>query len=179
MATVPPLLVMCMVLFLKWKTEVFSTLLESLLVLLYLAVIPALAYILQPLIPALRHKGRSGQRTLAMILSVVGYLAGVITGYAMKVGSEVQLIYNTYLLSVIVLVLFNCFHIRASGHACSVAGPLIFLCVYGHYFIIPVCILIAVAVVWSSLVLKRHTVKDMIFGAAVSTLSFVCMNAIL
>lgn len=173
--TVPPLLVACMVLFLLWKTDVFSLYSEALFVVFYLAIIPALAYILQPIIPVLRDKGRSGQRILAMILSVLGYSAGVVTGYVTGVGNEVQLIYNTYLLSVVVLVIFNCFDIRASGHACSVAGPLIFLGMYGHYFVIPFCVGITVLVVWSSLVLNRHTVKELILGALVSTLSLVCM----
>lgn len=177
--TVPPLLVAGTVLYLKWSTDVFADYSQALYVLLYLAVIPALAYFVQPLVPGLRHKGRSGQRTLAMILSVTGYFSGVVTGYVTGVGRDVQLIYNTYLLSVIILVVLNCLHVRASGHACSVMGPLIFLCIYGHYFIIPVCIVIGAAVTWSSLLLRRHTVRDLIFGASVSTLSLVCMQLIM
>lgn len=176
--TVPPLLVGWMVLFLYVKTDLFSYLWEALLVLLFLAVIPALAYPLQPILPGFRGKGRSGQRKLAMILSCAGYVAGVIVGYAMRVGSEVQMIFNTYLLSVFVLVLLNCFHVRASGHACSVSGPLLFLCVYGHYTVILPCVLIAGMVTWSSLVLKRHTVKELILGASVSVTSFVLMRLI-
>ncbi len=177
--TIPPLLILFMIMFLKWKTDIFSSMTEMLSVLLFLAVIPALAYALQPIVPGFRHKGRSGQRTLAIILSCVGYTAGVITGYAMRMSNEVKLIFNTYFLSVVVLVALNCFHVRASGHACSVAGPLIFLVFYGHYFMILPCVLIAVAVVWSSLWLKRHTVKELMLGFTVSTVSFFFVNWLL
>lgn len=175
-ATVPPVLVVVMVLFLLWKTEMFASKTEAAAVVFFLAAIPTLAYLLQPILPGFRGKGRSGQRKLAMILSCIGYTAGVIVGYSVGVGSDVQMIYNTYLLSVIILAILNCFHIHASGHACSVSGPLLFLCVYGHYFVIVPCVLIAAAVVWSSLVLKRHTVKELSLGASVSMSSFLLMS---
>ena len=39
--------------------------------------LPLLAYPLQPVIPAFRNKGREGQRTLAMIMSSLGYVIAV------------------------------------------------------------------------------------------------------
>ena len=147
--------------------------------LLFLAVIPALAYPLQLVLPGFKHKGRKGQRDLAIILSCIGYTAGVVVGYLTKADARVQLVYNTYLISVLVLLFLNCFHIRASGHACSVVGPLLFLCCYGRYEGISPCIIVAMAVVWSSLVLKRHTVRELVLGGAASTVTFVIMNALL
>ncbi|MBE6672722.1 MAG: hypothetical protein E7599_04290 [Ruminococcaceae bacterium] len=177
--TVPPMLVGLMVVLLYHMTDVFAKPSEAWWVILFLAVIPALAYPLQPILPGFRGKGRAGQRRLAMILSCIGYIAGVVTGYAVNVGVQVQMIFNTYLLSVLILVLLNCFHVHASGHACSVSGPLLFLCVYGHYFVIIPCVVIAAMVVWSSLSLKRHTVKELALGASVSMGSFVIMNVIM
>jgi len=177
--TVPPFLVILVVTVLWKTTSVFITVWDAVPVVLFLAVIPLLAYLLQPFIPYFFQKGRSGQRALAIIVSCVGYTAGAVTGYISGVGREIQLIYNTYLLSVIVLTLFNCFHVRVSGHACSVSGPLVFLCYYGHIAFILPCILIACCVIWSSLTLKRHTARDLIAGASVSVLSFFIMNMIM
>ena len=174
--TVPPMLVLLMVVFLYAKTEVFSDIWQGGAVLLFLAVIPALAYLLQPMIPCFARKENAGMRKLAMILSAIGYPTGVVMGYAFEMGGQVQLIFNTYLLSLIILIIFNLLKIRASGHACSVSGPLLFLCVYGHYFVILPCLLISAAVVWSSLTLKRHTVKELLLGASVSMGSFLVMQ---
>ena len=44
----------------------------------FLVVMPLLAYPCQPLFPRFRDAGRSGQRALAIIFAVVGYIAGAV-----------------------------------------------------------------------------------------------------
>ena len=60
------------------KPEIFGDAATYILTLVFLTVLPLLAYPLQPVFPAFRDKGRSGQRTLAMIMAVVGYILGII-----------------------------------------------------------------------------------------------------
>jgi membrane-associated phospholipid phosphatase len=66
---------------------------------------------------------------------------------------------------VLILIFFNkVLHIRASGHGCSVTGPLVLLIYFiGPVVILP-CIMLACAVVWSSVLLKRHKPSDLAFG---------------
>ena len=58
----------------------FASPLHFVLALGYLSVLPVLAYPISAIIPALRRKGRDGQRNLAIALSIVGYLGGFLTG---------------------------------------------------------------------------------------------------
>lgn len=179
--TAPPILVTALfiVLFCNKRTF-FQSSEELLLAILLLGIVPALAYPLQALIPAFKEAGRKGQRKLAFILSVIGYTAALICGYVLHSGIQLLLIFWTYFLSVICLSLCNLFlHVRASGHSCSITGPLVFLVYFlGVYALIP-CILIAAGTVWSSLKLKRHTPKDLLSGAIVCILAFAISLAIM
>lgn len=173
--TVPPVLVSILIFILAVnRSEIFHGPHEILLSLICLAIVPVLAYPLQPVIPGLRDRGREGQRKLAFILSFAGYTAAMVLGLCFNSSPELKLIFGTYFLSVIILIIFNKFlKLRASGHACSITGPLVFLIYFiGARAILP-CIVIFALIIWSSLVLKRHTPKDLTFGAAVSILSFL------
>lgn len=78
-----------------------------------------------------------------------------------------------YFISIVILTIFNkLFHIRASGHSCSITGPLILLIYFvGTWCIFP-SLLIYAAVLWSSIELKRHTVKDLIMGSLACIVAF-------
>ena len=172
--TIPPLLVCILILVLSYtNAAIFVHSTDRWMCILFLAIIPVLAYPLQPLLPSIKEKGREGQRTLAFILSLIGYLGGVIYGYATAASSQLQLVFNTYLLSVILLTIYNkLLKLRASGHACSITGPFVFSIYFiGWYAIIP-CVIVAACVVWSSLLLKRHTVKDLTTGCLICIVSF-------
>ena len=174
--TVPPILVTGFLIVLALTREdIFQSRLQIGLSILLLGVVPLLAYPLQPLLPGFRGKGRAGQRALAFVLNLTGYAAAVAVGYCMRVSENLHLIYNTYLLSALVLTVVNkMFHIRASGHMCSAAGPLVFLIYYvGWQGILP-CAVIGCGVVWSSLRLKRHRVRELLMGAGVCLASFGC-----
>ena len=172
--TIPPILVgILTVLLINIRPGLFRSPADIVLCLICLAIIPVLAYPLQPLLPSFRGKGREGQRRLAFILSFSGYAAGVIIGLISGVSAELQFIFNTYLVSVLILIIFNkLLHLRASGHACSITGALLFLIFFaGPAAVIP-CIIIFILIIWSSLVLKRHTPLDLTLGSLVCAISF-------
>ncbi len=176
-ATVPPVMVGTLIVLLSvFRNDVFLNLGESLMTMLFLALIPALAYPLSMLIPSVRRKGREGQRNLAFLLSVVGYVGGVIYGLAAKVSLPLMIVFGTYLLSVIVLTVMNkLIKVHASGHACSIAGPIGLAC----YFLPPVCVISALIlyglIFWASVHMGRHTVKEFIWGSLSSPLSLAAV----
>ena len=134
--------------------------------LLFLVVLPILAYPVSWVVPCLRQRGRDGQRTLAIFFSLAGYLAGVVF-YLAADGTKLELlIYLTYLLSGIATALFSAAHIKSSGHACGVAGPITMLAV-GLSPLWALGYLILLAVFWSSLVLRRHTLPQLLLGSVI------------
>lgn len=174
MITVPPVLVCVLILTLALsRDDIFYHPLDIILSLVFLGIFPVLAYPLQPFLPFFKENGRAGQRKLAFILNIIGYTLAFVSGLFLHVNSRLMLIDMTYFFSVVLLTILNLLHIRTSGHACSATGPLVLLIYFtGATTIIP-CLIIMFLIVWSSLVLKRHTVKDLIFGI------FTCIAAFL
>ncbi|MBQ9151004.1 MAG: hypothetical protein IJX72_02045 [Clostridia bacterium] len=171
---VPPVMVgVLLVLLFTLRDDVFATTAEMVVSMLGLTVLPILAYPVSAIIPTIRKKGREGQRSLAMYLSTVGYVAVFVYGLIAGVGTGLMHIYTGYLLSVIIILIGNkVFKIRISGHACSVSGPT----VYSAYFLgiwgIIVGVLCWEAILWASLVMKRHTFKEFILGTLTCLFSF-------
>lgn len=166
--TVPPFLVSGMLITLTVSLEHFcSSMAEMALSILLLGLVPILAYPIQKILPT-KGEVREQQRNMAFILTFAGYLTALIFSIAGNCSRQLQYIIVSYFISMTLLVLLNkALHIRASGHACSVTGTLYFLSFFlGAPAIIP-CIGIALAVVWSSLYLKRHTIQEIFWGAAV------------
>lgn len=174
--TVPPIMVTVMIVILSMvRKDIFRNETEIILSLICLGIIPVLAYPLQPIMPGFKGKGREGQRNLAFILTLVGYVFAAVTGYLTDAGNQLQLIYITYLISIILLMVTNkILHVRASGHACSVTGPLIFLTYFTSLKALLPCIVVGAGSVWSSLKLKRHTAKELAMGALICIISFGC-----
>lgn len=171
--TVPPLMVTAMLLTLYFnKRELFDQGAYILVMISLLGIFPVLAYPMQKLIPKLNNEGREGQRKLAFIMSVIGYTTAFVWAFVCEAGKDVLLICSTYFLSVVILAICNLLHFKASGHACSITGPLLFLLYFmGGKFIIPI-VIIASAVIWSSLTLKRHTLPQLIGGIIACILTF-------
>ena len=67
--------------------------------LLFLTVLPAISYPLQPIMPYFKHQGREGQRNLAIIAANIGYIAGIIYAFAAQTPQELLIIFLTYFLS--------------------------------------------------------------------------------
>jgi hypothetical protein len=162
-----------LVLLFALREDVFASLTEMVVSLLGLTVLPVLAYPVSAIIPALRKTGREGQRTLAMYLSTVGYVAVFVYGLIAHVGMGLMHIYAGYLFSVVIILIGNkVFKVRISGHACSVSGPTVYSAYYLGIWGIVVGIVCWGAILWASLVMKRHTFKEFIFGTLTCLFSF-------
>ena len=172
--SVPPVMVgILLTLLLTLREDVFAAPLEFIASLAGLTILPILAYPVSVLIPAIRRKGREGQRSLAMYFSTVGYVGVFIYGLVAQVGTGLMHIYAGYLFSVIIILVGNkVFKVRISGHACSVSGPL----VYSGYFLGVWGILVGAVcwgvILWASLVMKRHTFREFVFGTLTCLFSF-------
>lgn len=151
------------------KEQFFGTPLNLALAITFLVVLPFLAYPIQPLVPGFRGKGREGQRNLAMWMSSLGYICGLATALFLPVSKYLLIIYLTYLISGVSLVLLNkVFKIKASGHACGVAGPIFSLIYFLGPWVLFGIFLLA-AVFWASLSMKRHDKSELLIGTTVPT----------
>lgn len=180
-ATVPPLLASGLLAILYFFHDgVFADLGQLLVSLGLLAFLPLAAYPLSYAASEIRSKGREGQRRLAFALSLTGYVFSLIYGISFQVSGSLLLIYLGYCISVIALIVLNkVVKVRASGHACSVFGPLVLLVYFiGPEGIVP-CAAVLLAVIWSSLYLGRHTAKELALGAASSSMAMAISIAIL
>ena len=172
--TIPPVMVgILLVLVFTLRDDVITTAAAMTASLLGLTVLPILAYPVSFAVPALRRKGREGQRTVAMYFSTVGYVAVFVYGLIAEVGVSLMHIYAGYLISVIIILVSNkVFKVRVSGHACSVSGPL----VYSGFFLglwgVVVGAVCWGAILWASLVMKRHTFKEFLLGTLTCLVSF-------
>ena len=168
--TVPPVMALMLLIVLYFtKEEFFGTTQNLILAIVFLVVLPFLAYPLQPLIPGFRGKGREGQRNLALWMASLGYICGIVTALFMPVSKYLLIIYLTYLFSGVSLVLLNkVFKVRASGHACGVAGPIFSLIFFLGPWVLFGILLLA-AVYWASLSMNRHDKSELLIGTTVPT----------
>lgn len=142
---------------------------------IFLTVLPLLAYPLQPFLPKFRNKGREGQRNLAIVMAVLGYLSGIVSAIFFHAPKELLLIYLAYFISGMGVLLFNkVLKIRASGHACGVVGPISIL----TYFIGIKALISVIAIVpvyWASLKMKRHTISQLFFGGLIPVFTMIIL----
>lgn len=174
-ATVPPVLVGALLVLLAFlEGEIFISPLDFPLSLFFLMAVPLLAYPLSYAIPKIRKSAREGQRQLALLCNLIGYAGAMAYGLIAHVSLPLMVIYLTYFISVVTLTLLNVvIRVRASGHACSIAGPLILLVYFiGWGSLIP-CTLAATAIAWSSLYLKRHTPQELAMGSLAALAAFI------
>ena len=171
--TVPPIMTLALLLAAFFSGRIFPDKAALMLSILFLVLIPTIAYPLSEVVPKFKAQGRAGQRTLAFEFSLLGYSAALVYGLAAPVSRGLLLIYMTYFVSVVVLVIFNkVLKKRASGHACSITGPLLLMVYFiGRKIILPCTLLLALAS-WSSLRLKRHTRSDLLFGMLSAGIAF-------
>ena len=173
--TVPPVMVGSVLLLLfGMRPDVITTPTECLLAMLFLAIIPVLAYPISAWIPTLRAKGREGQRNLAFVMSAIGYTGGVIYGLIAQVNVSLMVIFCTYFLSVIVLTILNkAVKVKASGHACSIAGPIGLVCYFLPPVFVPICLVLYGCIFWASVHMGRHTVREFVFGSLTSPIALI------
>lgn len=172
--TIPPLMVTAVLLILWFFVEgVYRGAGDLAAAIAALGLFPVLAYPVSIIIPSIRKGGRKSQRRLAMIFSVIGYVGGMIYALAAKVQKPLMLIFVSYMLSLIVLVVFNwVIRLRASGHACSMAGPLVLLVYFLGWQYVFLCAALMALVFWSSLTLKRHKLSELIIGVVCTLVGF-------
>ena len=153
--------------------EIMGGSLNFIIALLCITVLPILAYPLQPFIPGFKGKGRDGQRNLAIIMSVIGYIVGIALAFGLNMPKQMTALFLTYFLSGILILVFNkVLNIKASGHSCGVAGPIAYLTyIYGPIALIGLPIL--GLVIWSSIGMKRHKWHELLFGSLISVTSLV------
>jgi hypothetical protein len=113
-----------------------------------------------------------------MYFCLGGYVAGFAYSLIARTPNIVQWIFLTYLISVAGIIFFNkLLKIRASGHACGVAGPVMaLLYTFGAWALFG--LLYLVLIFYASITMKRHTVKDLILGSLCSILATVISGLI-
>lgn len=139
-----------------------------------LGVLPILGYPLQKYIPHFKDKGREGQRSLAMLFCFGGYLLGTVFALVTSAPAELLMVYLCYLSCGIGMLVFNkLLHLKASGHACGIMGPVFAMLLYFD-LLIPALIggVLALGVFASSVATKEHTGKQLLGG---SMIAFVCI----
>lgn len=175
-ATVPPIMASALFIVLgAYKTLGFV---DALLGILFLGILPILSYPLQPFIPYYKDKGREGQRNLAIIFSVAGYILGCVLALIFNAPlNTVVFIYLDYLISGVLIAIFNkLFHLKASGHACGIIGPVAMLVYMGLYIPAIIGAVITVFVFISSIKMKRHTLPQLIVGSAITVFALLFLT---
>lgn len=135
-------------------------------VLFFLTLVPLSAYGLEKIIPAVRVRGREGERKLAFIMAMVGFTLGLIFALLFHAPRGPLLIFLTYFFTGISLTLFNLFHIKASGHACGFIGPVVLL-LYCSKFQFWYLLLLLPVIYWARMKMKRHTIGELAVGTLV------------
>lgn len=170
-ATIPPLFVLMVVTWMWVRGGIPGfDLYWYLMTLGLLAVVPALAYPISYLVPSIRVKGRDGQRKLAFVLSIIGYIAGVIVGQMLHAPWLIRCLFWGYLFSGGTLALINILlRYKASGHACGLSGPITFMVMAtgGRLWYL---FLLLPLVFWARVKRDQHTIGNMLAGTAAGVL---------
>lgn len=173
--TVPPILVAELIIVLLFRRpDIFYSAVDYAVALIFLGLFPILVYPIWAMIPKLKKTGREGQRNLAFVGTVVGYTLAFLYSELGRVTSELKLVFGTYFIAVLLLTFMNkVLKVRASGHACSVVAPAVFLCYFCGWHTLPLCVLIIAVSFWGSLTLKRHKPMELFYGSTVCVISFI------
>ena len=146
----------------------------------YLGFLPLLAYPLQSVTPHFKDRGRDGQRTLAMLFAVAGYIFCLFTNLFASVTKGMWVICLEYLLSGILILVFNKgLHIKLSAHGCGSAGPIFLLLYFGLYIPAALMAVVTIFAYVASVKAKHHTVPQLIGGSAVSISLLIGLVAVL
>ena len=156
--------------------DVFPTLLHFAYTFVFLCVLPLAAYPLQKYIPHFKNKGRDGQRTLAMLFAVAGYIFCLVANAFARATADMWLICLEYFLSGLLILIFNkVLHIKLSAHGCGSAGPIFLLLYFGLYIPAALMAFVTILAYWASVKAKHHTVPQLVGGSAVSVLLLFCL----
>jgi len=180
--TVAPFMAFIAFTIMLMRGGVFNNFHEYLWALLFISVIPLCAYPLQKILPPFKYKGRKGQRTLAMIMSILGYTLSLPYAAVAHISPTLTALFITYVLSGVSLFIINkLFKFKASGHSCGIAGPVGVL-VYFMGATVPgiitlICgVLLLAAALWATLKTHAHTAAQFIVGAIIPILFFYTLT---
>ena len=176
--TTAPILAMAS-LALLWicRRNIFSNALQLWALIACLGLFPLMAYPLQRCMPHFKDKGRHGQRYLAMIFAVGGYVISVLVNALTHASRAVWFFCLEYLLSGIIIILFNkVFHLKISGHICGVVGPMLLLIQNGLWPAFPIGCIILMLVAIASLKTGRHTVMQMVGDGIAALAAFAALS---
>jgi len=178
--TVAPIMALIMlVIMYRNKPNDFGSILSFVCSIVFLTILPILAYPMQKYIPGYKDRGREGQRGLAMIFAVCGYLFGCLTNLCLAAPKAMWMIYLVYLFSgLMILILNKCFDLHTSGHACGVAGPISLLIYFGIPAIVPGD-LVLICVYFASIKMKRHTVSQLLGGTIIPVIITLILTMII
>ena len=173
--TVAPIMAFCLfTLTYIYRNEYFDTAWQYIYSLFCLSVLPMLAYPLQRFIPGFKDKGRDGQRSLAIIFSVIGYVLCCIFGLIFSQSIQLWIIILTYLLSgLCIFISSKVFKFKISGHACGVFGPVSVLFYFGLFIPAIIGIGVTALVYYASLKSGRHTLPELIAGTVLPTILMI------
>jgi len=162
--TIPPVIAFIMLTYLFFTTHtVFTSNTQYLVTILFLCIFPVAAYPLQRFFKPYFQK-REGQRHLAMIFSIIGYVLGMIYTLIVFSSRALHFIYLGYLISGAVILISNkLLYFKISGHAVGTAGPIAILLGLGYsawIYGIPILL----CAFFSSLRAKRHSVVQFVSG---------------
>lgn len=147
---------------------------------LCLGILPLMAYPTQKYFPHFKNEGRDGQRYLAMLYAVAGYVLCVMLHGICGASKGQWLLCLEYLLSGLVILLFNkAFHKKISGHACGIVGPMLILAYHGISWAIPVGLLLLLIVSIASLKTGRHTALQLLGGSLAPLAVYVFLFCLL
>ena len=146
---------------------------------MFLGALPLLAYPLQRFTPHFKHRGRDGQRTLAMIFAVSGYILSLAANIVFSASVGMWVICLEYLISGALILIFNkVFHIKVSAHGCGSAGPCFLLLYFGLWVPAIIMGVITFFAYFSSVKAKHHTFPQLLGGSAISILTLFVLALI-
>lgn len=176
--TVPPIFAMAFLIVIYFmQPSIFTSVGQLICGIFFLGILPILGYPLQKYIPYFKEKGREGQRSLAMIFSVAGYLLGTSIVFITKASFELCIVYLEYLFSGITMLVFNkVFHLKASGHACGIVAPVLLFACFNMFIPAVIGGLLVIPVLISSLKTKRHTMPQLLGGCTISAVCLVIIK---
>ena len=178
--TVPPIMALAAFISFLFAEGFYKNVWECIAAIGFIALLPVCAYPLQRVIPPFKHQGREGQRNLAFIMCNLGYILSVIYAMIFKAGTPVTVMLITYLLSGMTLLLVNkLFGFKASGHSCGLLGPLSAITYFVSPWALPIGMTLFVLALWSSLLMKRHTLMQFIVGGAIPVLWLFVVGALM
>jgi hypothetical protein len=150
--------------------SIFGGSLWYILSVIFLTLLPFSAYGLEYLIPSIRKQGRKGERKLAFIMCIAGYVLGAAASLIFDAPRGTKMIFMGYLVSGGILAFVNSIlKFKASGHACGIAGPYILL-LYFFGRKVWYLILLLIPIFWVRKRMGRHTYQELISGMLVGML---------